>query len=352
MPPKRFIQIGTGGFGGSWVRDFMPRLIDELKIAQAVAVADVNTNSFPDAMARYHLPAEKCYTDIARAFAENDADFAIIVVPPAHHEKIVDLALGKGMNILSEKPIADTMEASCRIFKKVKSAGRKMAVTMSHRFDQDKQSLEREVKSGRHGRLNYIVGRNTWNNRKFGSWGEFRHKIADPLLIEGTVHHFDCIRALSGSNAKTVYALTWNPPWGEFAGDCTGLITMEMENGVKVIYEGAKANATALNTWSQEYFRAECESATVELDNRKLRVISDLNGERSTTDKALLRQPAWTNSWLAELFVNWLNGGEAPPNQLDDNIHCAALTFAAVESAHTRKVVDVAEYLKRHMDAQ
>jgi hypothetical protein len=37
------------------------------------------------------------------------------------------------------------------------------------------------------------------------------------------------------------------------------------------------------------------------------------------------------------------------PTCLEDNIQCAALLFAAVESAHTGAVVDVQEYLRRHI---
>jgi predicted dehydrogenase len=233
----------------------------------------------------------------------------------------------------------------------VKASGKKMAVTMSHRFDQDKQSLERSIKSGAYGKPHYIVGRNTWNYRKFGSWGKkFRHEIPDPLLIEGTVHHFDIMRSLSGSDAKTVYAVTWNPPWGEYAGDSCGLITADMLNGVKIFYEGAKANASTMNGWGQDYWRAECEKGTLELDRRWLRVLRSKGGEKPLAeDLPLEEQPTWTNPWLAELFVDWLNGGEEPPNSLDDNIQCAALLFAAIESAHTGKPVDVQEFLKRYV---
>ncbi len=348
---QRFIQVGVGGFGGHWLNAVMPRLIDELKVAEAAAVADINPATLPAAMEKYHLPKEKCYTDAAKAFAENDADFAIIVVPPKFHEQIVDLALAKGMHILSEKPVADTMEACCRIRRKVKAAGRKMAVTMSHRFDQDKQSLEAAVKSGKYGPLNYLVHRFTHNCRKFGSWGKFRHEIADPLLIEGTVHHFDILRAISGSNAETVHAVTWNPPWGEYAGDSTGLILMEMENGVKCFYEGAKANASTMNGWGNDYVRAECRDGTLELDRRWLRVLrGDSWGRPLAEDLPLLGQPVWTNAWLAELFVNWLNGGPAPQNTIDDNIQCCALLFAAIESAHTGKIVDVQDFLEKNQN--
>ncbi|MBI3922368.1 MAG: Gfo/Idh/MocA family oxidoreductase [Armatimonadetes bacterium] len=352
MPVQRFIQVGTGGFGGYWVSGVMPRLIDELDLARAVAIADLNPATFPNAMAKYHLPEDKCYTDAKKAFEENEADFAIIVVPPAHHESIVNLALEHDMHILSEKPIADSMEACCRIYKKVKQAGKKMAVTMSHRFDQDKQTLERLVKSGEYGDLDYLVGRNTWTCRKFPTWGAFRYEIPDTLLIEGTVHHFDIMRSLAGSNAKSVYAKTWNAKWGDFKGDSQALVTLEMENGVKVFYEGAKCNASQLNGWCQDYWRAECGKATLELDNRRLRVLTgNLHNNATIQEQPLEQQPAWMNPWLAELFLNWLNDGPEPPNSLEDNVQCAALLFAAIESAHTGQVVDVQEYLKRNLEA-
>jgi predicted dehydrogenase len=268
------------------------------------------------------------------------------VVPPAFHESVVDLALAHGMDILSEKPIADSMEACARIYRKVNVAGAKMAVTMSHRFDQDKQTLEHAVKSGEYGPLNYLIGRFTHNCRVFGSWGEFRHRIPDPLLIEGTVHHFDIFRSISGADARTVYAKTWNPEWGEFAGDSTGLVTMEMTNGVRCFYEGAKANASTMNGWGNEYYRAECRDGTVEMDRRRVRVLRSESWEAPSSEEIpLLERPVWMNRWIAEQFCDWLRGSPPPPTQLEDNIQCAALLFAAVESAHTGQVVDVQQYL-------
>jgi predicted dehydrogenase len=351
MKPLRYIIVGTGGWGGVWCSNVLPRLAALGKAVPAAAV-DLSGAAREHAQRTLALPAEKTYESIDRAFDENPADFAIVVVPPAHHEKVVDIALAHGQHILSEKPIADTMEGCARIYHKVKRAGQRMAVTMSHRFDQDKQSLERLIKSGEYGALSYLVGRNTWNNRKFASWGKFRHEIPDTLLVEGTVHHFDILRALSGADAKTVYAVTWNPPWGEFAGDSCAIVTVTMTNGVKCMYEGNKTSAAQLNGWTNDYFRVECDRATLELDNRRLRVLSDLSGERVIIEKPLLQQPVWRNEWLAEIFCDWLRGGAAPPNTLADNIQCAALLFAAIESAHTGKPVDVQDFLTRHLTSQ
>jgi predicted dehydrogenase len=347
--PLRYIIVGTGGWGAYWVSGVLPRLM-QLNKALPVAAVDLAESALKNAENYLHLPASRCYTDIARAFDENPADFAIVVVPPAHHEVVVETALAHGLHILSEKPIADSMPACCRIYKKVRAAGKKMAVTMSHRFDQDKQSLERLIKSGTYGKLDYLVGRNTWDYRKFPAWGAFRYHIPDPLLIEGTVHHFDIMRALAGSNARTVYASTWNPAWSEFEGDAQGLIIVEMENGVRISYEGANTNASSLNGWAEDYWRAECDQATLELDQRRLRIIRGHRGKNAVIEERPLDQQHVTmNPWLAELFVDWLNGGPAPQNTLEDNIQCAALLFAAIESAHTGQVVDVQAYLRRHL---
>ena len=347
--PPRFIHIGTGGFGAYWCNTVLKRLV-ELGKAVPAAAADINPEHLKNAVDGYGISPEFCFTDAQTAFATVEADFAIIVVPPAHHEAMVDLALAHDLHILSEKPIADTMESCVRIYRKVTAAQKKMAITMSHRFDQDKQTLQRLVRSGALGRENYAVCRFTHNCRAFGSWGVFRHQIADPLLIEGAVHHFDIFRALTGSNAASVYAKTWNPAWGEYAGDSTGLIIIEMENGVRCLYEGAKANAATMNGWGNEYFRVECEFGTAILDTRKVQVLrSEAWGNKTVEDVPLLEQPAWTNPWLAEQFVDWLHGGPAMESRLEDNIQCAALLFAAIESAHSGQPVDVQAFLRLHM---
>jgi len=321
-----------------------------MRLIEPVAIVDVTPDSFPDACAGLGLDESKCYTDTDRALEENKADFVIVSSPTQFHEEAVDSAIRHEVDMLIEKPIAHTMEACCRIHRKVTEAGRKAAVVMSHRFDQDKQSLERMIKSGDHGKLDYLIGRNTWACRRVGTWGpEHRYRKPDVLLTEGTVHHFDIIRSLTGSNARTMHAITWNPDWSEFDHDAQALILMEMENGVKAMYEGAMTNATTLNNWLDEYFRAECENATLELDHRKLRHLSDLDGERKIREIPLAQQEFWLDTWITKMFVDWLLGGPEPPNSLDDNIQCAAMLYAAIESSHSGKIVDVQKFLRRHM---
>jgi predicted dehydrogenase len=347
----RFIHVGTGGWGRYWSMEVIPHLL-ELGIAEPVAAVDVNPANLANAQAGYGIDAGRCYTDPAAAFAERAADFAIVVVPPAHHEAIIDLALAAGCDILSEKPVADTMTASARIYHKVTRAGRKMAITMSHRFDQDKQTLERLVRSGAYGPVSYIVGRLALNNRHFGDWGEFRHRIADPLLIEAAVHQFGIIRGLAGANARSVYASAWNPDWGEYGGDSTALAVIEMANGVRASYEGSKTNASTMSPWNEEYWRVECRDGTLELDRRRLRLLRGGPTDQPTVEELALDEgETWMNPLLAEQFVRWLCGGPPVATRIEDSIHDTALTMAAIESAHSHQVVDVPAFTKTHLDA-
>jgi len=168
--------------------------------------------------------------------------------------------------------------------------------------------------------------------------------MPDPLLIEGGVHHFDIIRALTRSDARNVYVSSWNPPWGEYAGDSIAIAVCEMVNGTRCLYEGAKTSASTLNGWGQDYIRAECELATVVLDRRKLTVL------RSGADRENLTQASvplsrdrttWANTLIAEDFCRWVAGGPAPATNYQDNLQCSAFLFAAVDSAHSGAVVDV-----------
>lgn len=347
----KVIQVGTGGFGKSWCERFLPPNVAD-GLIEVVAAVDIDPEALQNARQYLGLRDDQCYTDIQKAFDENKADFCTIVVPPAYHESVVDLALAHDMHILSEKPIADTLAGSIRIANKSKSAGRKMGVTMSHRFDQDKTTLRRELRSGQHGDLDYMMCRFTCDARLFGTWGKFRHEIDDALLIEGAVHHLDILADMSGALCDTIYAQTWNPRWGEYAGDSQALVTMHFANGTRAVYEGAKTNAVGLNGWTREYIRAECENSTLILGQRRLEAFRHVpnsrwneknEGEGETIP--LMEQPKWANVWLIEKFVRWLDGGDPMETHVEANLQSVALIFAAIESSRMGQPVQVQEFL-------
>jgi predicted dehydrogenase len=245
------------------------------------------------------------------------------------------------------------MEASARIVRKVKAAGRRMAVTMSHRFDQDKTTLRQIIRSGQLGAVNSVSCRYFADLREHMAWGAlFRHTMEDPLMIEGAVHHLDLVSDFAGAQCQSLTATTWKPAWAKYAGDTDGIVMMTFLNGARGVYEGSSSAAVGLNDWTKEYVRVDCEFGTAILNNREIEIFnrSDLVRQRCREGQGqkiqLITQPKWLNTWLIEKFCRWLDGGPQMETHVEANLHAAALIFAGIESARKGQSIDVQEYIR------
>ena len=349
---QRVIHVGVGSFGQRWCREWLAGNTVDGTI-KVVAVVDIRPEAAALGGKLLGLPPERCFTDAATAFAAVPADFCTIAVPPEFHEAVVDAALVQGLDILCEKPIADTMAGAARVVRKVRESGRKMAVTMSHRFDQDKTTLRTIIRSGELGRVNTVSCRYASDMRKHMAWGAlFRHTMQDPMIIEGAVHHLDYVADLAGAPCTTLYANTWRPPWAEYQGDTDGMVMMQFENGVRGIYEGSSSTAVGLNDWYREYVRVDCELGTAIMNSREIEVFRRLPIKRQRQREgqgqrvALIEQPKWLNVWLIDQFVRWREGGPAMETAVDANLQAAALIFASIESKRSGKPIEVQDYIR------
>ena len=339
---KRMIQVGCGGFGEYWLGVIIPRV---KPFAELVAAVDVNPEALENAK-KAGLSPDKCYTDLKKALAENKADFVNVVVPMYLHETIIDAAIDAGLDIICEKPLGHNMESCARIYRKVKAAGRKLAVTMSHRFEVEKQTVEEMVKSGDYGKVNYIVSRLTMKR----SMERNSDSSPESIISNALIHNLDTIRGICGCNAKTVYANAWLSQ-SEISPAPSALVILEMENGTRAVLEESFANGSGLDGWSDEYLRAECTYATIIADHRKITVQSEMGYPYpKSAQMPLLERDYWDHSLIIQKFTEWLDGGEAPVTQVEENIYCCALTFAAIESVKIGKTVDIPEFLKAHME--
>ncbi|MEF8882270.1 MAG: Gfo/Idh/MocA family oxidoreductase [Halapricum sp.] len=353
---QRVIHVGCGGWGAMWCHNFLPVNVEDDTI-EVVAAVDRDQDALQNAREGLGLPQERCYTDAERAFAVHDAEFATLVVPPGERKPLVGTALEYDLDLLTEKPIAPTLEEAVEVAETVESAGAKMAVTMSHRFDRDKTTLRRRIQTGEFGPLDYLVMRFTQRYRQRDEWVAGRpYEMEHPLLVEGGVHHLDLLASLAGAKCERLYARTWNPEWSDFAGDSQVLVTMEFENDTRATYEGATTNAVALNGWENEYIRAECRGATLELDARELtaypydpdaeprhNAAGPSEGESIPLDDG----EKWMNAWLVERFTEWRSGDEPMETRVSENLQSMALIEAAMRSSEREESVMVQELLEQ-----
>ncbi|QSG15103.1 Gfo/Idh/MocA family protein [Halapricum desulfuricans] len=353
---QRVIHVGCGGWGAMWCHEFLPANVEDGTV-EVVAAVDRNPDALENAHEGLGLPEDRCYTDPERAFAAHDAEFATLAVPPAERRPLVESALEHGLDLLTEKPIAPTLDEAIEIADLVEEADAKMAVTMSHRFDRDKTTLRRQIQSGEYGPLDYLVMRFTQRYRQRDEWVAGRpYEMDHPLLVEGGVHHLDLLASLAGAKCEQLYARTWNPEWSDFSGDSQVLVTMEFENGVRATYEGATTNAVALNGWENEYIRAECRDATLELDARELTAYPydpdaeprhNATGPPEGESIPLEDGEKWMNAWLVERFTEWRAGGEPMDTRIEANLQSMALIEAAMRSSERDEPIAVQELLEK-----
>lgn len=351
MAAKRLIQVGVGGYGALWLSQFIPPLAGEQRV-ETVAIVDTNPAALVAAREKLGLPETACFTDWETAFSTVSADFVLVCVPPQFNEAIVAGAMRRGLDVLLEKPMAVSMEECVRLTRLAKKLDRRLALTMTHRFDQSHTTLRNAVHAEGDGRLDYLAYRLTANLRVRNTWGRYRHVMDDITLVDAAIHHIDLMRDMAGANARSVYAQSWTPVWGEFGSGANVLALIEFENGVKASYEVGACNASSSNPPFKGYVRAERELATIVMSEglvtRSPYQWTDKASEkqRSAAEDIPLTEGKWFgNTLLMAQFLAWMDGGPAMKTKASDALQSQAIIFAAVESSRTGNAVLVQEYL-------
>lgn len=347
----RGVLIGVNGFAHYWRKVFIPYAVQVEKKMEVVGAYNRNEQGFDETCADLGLTRAQCYLDARQMLEETRPDFVMLTVPPQAREAYIDLALEYGCDIITEKPLALDMAACVRIARKVKQHGRKLLVTMTHRFTRDKQTLEREIRGGAHGPASAIHGSLTVARQPGDYEDSWRHHTENYYMMDAAIHQFDILRGLSGSDAARVYCKAWAPEWAAYRPIAAYSVTAEMENGVVANYAVSSCSAANLNWWCQDYIRVDCRDSVLVLDCQRLQARSGreiswddhMNITRGNVDRdiPLLLGERWGNTLLLSQFLDWMAGGAAPVTTVEDNLHLMAMLFAAIESIRTGREVDV-----------
>jgi predicted dehydrogenase len=335
-------MIGCSGMAGRWVDWLSERLGDRVEIAGLV---DVNEEVLGDRGGKLGLNDDQLFTDYEEACAKVKADFCGIATPPQFHSPAAIAAMDAGMAVICEKPIADTLEAAKAMAAKAVETGLPCAIIQNYRYAPNKQELVRIREEGRLGRLQHIVGRYACDYRKYESWGKaWRHDMDFGLLFEGSVHHFDMLRFLSGGDCEVFQGFGWNPQWSSFKHFSSGIYLMRMNNGVHTAYEGNSSAAGVTNCWHREHYRLEFEEGTVEVGGDEVGVqITRVGQEPEAYDAAPME---WAgHEYLLKEFVDWLDGGAPSATRIEDNLKSFALVIAAMETTVDGQPKKIADYL-------
>jgi predicted dehydrogenase len=337
---RRLIQVGVGGYGRTWL-DTMARFRERVEHA---ALVDVDADALEAARRRFDLPARRCFASLSAALDAVEADSLLCVVPPVHHEAVVVPALDAGLHVLSEKPIADTIEASRRIVARAAGSRGQLMISQKGRFHPWVSRFREAVRSGAVGELSHVT---LHYRAPLFRWG-FRHTMEDPLLVEMSIHHFDLLRALLDREPVEVAGATWNTPWSGFGGDVAAWLRFTFEGGLPVLYEAYCRSSGDLTSWYGDV-RAEGERGALTFVYPSLYLAArGASQEHVVAPRQDLARAGDLQEGQAlgfEEFLDATEGGREPESSGRRNLPSVAMVFAAIDAARTGQTRRIAEYL-------
>ncbi len=341
MARRTCLMLGGGGMGGGWLHNFKTNFADKI---QVIGLAEVDEHAINAQKNQWGLSDSQIFTDFNEACATVKADFCGIALPPQFHSPAAVAAMENGMPVICEKPIADTLDAAKAMVRTSQKTGLPCAIIQNYRYAPNKQELVRIREERRLGYLQHIVGRYACDYRRYLSWGKaWRHDMDYGLLFEGSVHHFDMLRFLSGGDCETLMGLGWNPHWSSFRHFSSGFYIMRMNNDTHTAYEGNSSATGLVNCWNQESYRAEFEEGTVEISRGNEVVIHYPDGVVQEYEAPAI--PYQAHLHLFDEFLKWLDGGEPSATRIEDNIKSFAMVIAAMETTDDEQTKQIADYL-------
>ena len=201
MEALRYGVIGTGGMGQGHIKVLLH--IDGVEIA---TLADPHGPSMEAAqdMLPETVPA---YSDYGEMLQKESLDAVVVATPDFTHADIVCDALGAGLHVLGEKPMASTIEDCNRIVEAASRSGTVYQVGLEMRYLPAVEGVMRIIEEGKIGRVRQMwckEFRGTWM-RKVGDWITQQDKTGG-ALVEKDCHHFDIFNWVAACEPVAVAA--------------------------------------------------------------------------------------------------------------------------------------------------
>lgn len=177
--------------------------------------------------------------DAEAIFSDPEIDAVFILSPSTLHAEQIIQAAKAGKNIFCEKPIALDPLRIQEALNAVVAAGVKLQVGFNRRFDPNFRHLKDVYEAGQIGDLYMvkIIARDPSPPP-----AEYV-KSSGGIFLDMTIHDFDMVRYLSGSEVIEVYAagaVLIDPAIGK-AGDVdTAITTLTLENGALAVIDNSR----------------------------------------------------------------------------------------------------------------
>ncbi len=338
----RIVQVGVGpsGIGATWLK-----AIQESPDWTLVGVVDTVAEHRAVAAERTGLPPEHCFEDIAAAVQALAPDAVAVVVSSPFHALLCTQALQAGVNVVVEKPFTTEFADARALADLAEQRGLRLMVDQNYRYLRDMRLLRQAIQEGypaglpREPESILLTFDCMWPPRPYQSG------MANTMLLEMAVHHFDALRFILGSEVRTVAAQSWRPAWSIYAGDTWVNAQFQFNNGVRVAYQGSLESPGAWSPWPGVW-RIACRHDTLHLADLGEGYGVYLSRDPDQIERVPLSEDGPTDpggairGTLVE-FAAALREGRRPQSDARDNLRTLAMAFAISRSSAEGRTVNV-----------
>lgn len=337
------VLAGCGSMSRGWLSAISEHPLLQGKV-RVVGLVDLDRATAEARAAEFGLGDAVISTDLDAVLAQTKPDLLFDVVIPAARADVVAAGLRRGCHVLSEKPMATSLEAGRTMIAQAKAAGRVHAVVQNRRFIAGVRRIRRLIESGAIGQLaslncDFFIG---------AHFGGFRDEMENVLLLDMAIHTLDAARFMSGKTPEAVYCLETNPPGSWYRHGAAANAIFEFSDNVVFNYRGSWAAEGANTSWESAW-RIVGSKGTLLWDGA-----DGFVAKVAASDSGFFRELAEIDvpppadedqthghaSVIAE-FIAAIETDRPPETVSSDNIKSLAMVFAAIESARTGQRVPI-----------
>lgn len=309
--------------------------------AQIKAIADPFMN---DATAEWakSMGVKEVYKDYKEILNDKEIDAVLVCSSTDTHSPISVEALKAGKHVFCEKPIDHDLGRIKEVLDTVKATGKKYQVGFNRRFDHNFKAIKDAVVAGKIGDPHVI---RVTSRDPEAPPAEYV-KVSGGIFLDMTIHDFDMVRYLSGSEVEEVYAagaVLVDPAIGE-AGDIdTAIITLKFANGALGVIDNSRRAAYGYDQRA-EVFGSKGAVATAN-DASSTAVISTEEGISSEKPLYFFLE-RYMQSFAEEVrqFVEAIVNDTDVPVNANDGLQPVLIGLAAKKSLEEGRAVKLSEF--------
>ncbi|OWA34794.1 oxidoreductase [Saccharibacillus sp. O16] len=182
-----------------------------------------------------------------------DIQVVHLCTPHHRHADLAEELLAAGKHVLTEKPIAHTLQAADQLRAAAelawKQSGAQLGVTFQNRYNESSRVIQDMVTSGRLGRLLCLKGAVSWSRSPeyytTNPWRGHWETEGGGLLINQTIHTLDLLQWFAGGEVQRIAgSVTTDTLSDVIEVEDTAHACIDFDNGVRALFYGTNAYLT------------------------------------------------------------------------------------------------------------